>query len=505
MAISGATADSRAVAIDFRRVAIGGAFLTGIGQAARFGLQAAAIFILARLLRPSDFGITAMVFPILVFANVLQEAGLGAALIQRESLSRGELGTLFWLNSAFGLLLALILLAGAPLVAAFYGEPRLTALTSASAALVVISALGAQPISLLNRDMRYGRLAIVDTVSQAIGFTLAVGVAAVWHSYWAIWLMSAGQITSSAIIGWLLGGVPPTRFAPVRKVADMLAFGGHLTIFNIFNHFGRNLDNILIGWRWGDVALGYYDRAYKLLLLPLLVVSSPLQRIMVPILARTRDNAEQHRRAYLSTLQIALLLTAPLVALLVAAPANAIRVILGPGWEGAAPIFGWLGIASMLQLLTNSFGWIYISQGRARHMMLAGAASSMWAAGAFLIGLPWGARGVACAYAISEFFRTPVLIWWVTREGPVCWRDIAEAALPFVPAVLFALGMIRLANVSTLWNPLPLFTLSGVVAYASMIAGLLVTKAGRECVVRVARFGLFGASIATARLRPSRA
>lgn len=489
----------------FRKTAVSGAFVTGIGQVARFGLQAAAIFILARLLGPGDFGLTAMVFPILVFANVLQEAGLGAALIQRNSVTAGELGTLFWLNSAFGLLLALILLAAAPIVADFYGEPRLVALTAASAALVFISALGAQPISLLNRDMRFGRLAIIDTVSQAIGFALAVAVAWIWHSYWAIWLMSAAQITSSAVIGWLLGGRLPTKLAPIRQVVDMLRFGGHLTIFNIFNHFGRNLDHVLIGWRWGEVSLGLYNRAYKLLLLPLLVVSSPLQRIVVPILARTREHPEQHRRAYLSTLQLALLLTVPLVALLVAAPSNAIRVILGPAWEEAAPIFAWLGIASMLQLLSNSFGWIYISQGRARHMMMAGAVSSVWASAAFVIGLPWGARGVAAAYAISELFRTPVLIWWVTREGPVRWRDIAGAALPFVPAVALAIGTVRLMNGGSGWSPLALFALSGIAAYAAAVAGLLLTKEGRECILRIARAGRFGASLATGRLRPSRA
>lgn len=493
------------MAASFRSVAISGAFLTGIGQFARFGLQAAAIFILARLLSPSDFGVTAMVFPILVFANVLQEAGLGAALIQRQTLTPGELGTLFWLNSAFGLLLGLILLAVAPLVADFYDEPRAAALTAASAALVVIGALGAQPISLLNRDMQYGRLAIVDTVSQAVGFTLAVAVASVWHSYWAIWLMSAGQITTSAVVGWMLGGRPPTKLAPVREVADMLRFGGHLTTFNIFNHFGRNLDNVLIGWRWGEEALGFYNRAYRLLLLPLLVVSSPLQRIVVPILARTRDDAVQHRRAYLSTLQIALLLTVPIVTLLVAAPSNAILVILGPGWDGAASIFAWLGIASMVQLLTNSFGWIYISQGRARDMMLAGAVSSVWISAAFVIGLPWGARGVAAAYAISELIRTPLLVWWVTRQGPVRWRDMAGAVLPFVPAVALAFAMVRLANMSLGWTPLALFLLSAVIAYATTVAGLLITKGGRDCIVRVMQFGLFGVSMAAGRLRPSRA
>jgi PST family polysaccharide transporter len=469
---------------DGRRLA-SGVLSTGLGQVARLGFQTGTLVLLGRLLRPEDFGLAAMVLPILYFATILQEAGLGAALMQRKSVSAPELAALFWVNTAIGLVLCLMLMALAPVMAGFFREPRVTGLMLASGPLVLISAMGAQPISLLNRDMNFGALAVMDTVSQGAGFAVGLGVALATRSYWALWLATAATITVMSVSGWWFSRVKLVRPAPLRQVRDLLWFGGHLTVNNVFIYMGRNCDNLLIGRRWGDGPLGYYDRAYRLMMMPLLLVSSPLQRLSVPVLARAAEEPERYRRVYLHTVQFMLLSVAPAVAALTAASHTGLLVILGPGWDEAARIFGWLGIASLLQLLANTFGWLYISQGRSKDMMWAGLASTCWAVGAFLVGLPSGALGVATAFTISEAIRLPVLSWWATRRGPVTPARFVGAMTPFALAI--PVGLVAAAALDRLPVPSPLLRMIVVTGgcYLAIGAALLLTTEGRACWRRV--------------------
>jgi PST family polysaccharide transporter len=134
----------------------------GLGTLVKGSLQILAIVVLARLLDPDDFGVMAMIFPIIAFATIFQEAGLGLAVLQRKTISDEELSTMFWINAGMGAILALALVATAPLAAAFYQEPRVAALTAAFGALIFPAALSTQQLALLNRHLRFRALALVD-------------------------------------------------------------------------------------------------------------------------------------------------------------------------------------------------------------------------------------------------------------------------------------------------------------------------------------------------------
>jgi PST family polysaccharide transporter len=285
----------------------------------------------------------------------------------------------------------------------------------------------------------------------------------------------------------------------------MLRFGGNMTLYSFFTYFARNLDNVLIGKVWGDAALGLYDRAYKLMLLPLVFVNAPLQRLVLPILTRTRDEASRYRSVYTTALQTALAITMPLVIMLIINADRVIALVLGPSWSEAAAIFHWLSLASLMQLVTTTAGWLYISQGRAFHMMVAGAGSSLVACVAFAIGISWGPTGVACAYAIGEVLKAPVLLWWVTREGPFRARDAAECLWPFLIA-----GVCCYAGASLLSRFLPghdVLTIAALTAasYVFLLGGLLMTGAGRASLSRAQQLIQSGTGLVTRRLRPSQA
>ena len=128
-----------------------------------------------------------------------------------------------------------------------------------------------------------------------------------------------------------------------------MSFGANLTGFNLVNFFARNLDNILIGKYSGAVELGFYDRAYKLLLFPIQNIITPLSRVMIPLLSRIQDDKPRFRDLYLQTLWVLAFVTIPGVAALICTSEQVVAILFGAKWQAVAPIFVWLGLAGLVQ------------------------------------------------------------------------------------------------------------------------------------------------------------
>jgi PST family polysaccharide transporter len=275
------------------------------------------------------------------------------------------------------------------------------------------------------------------------------------------------------------GGRPRGR-APLREARSMLHFGRHMATFNLLNYLSRNADNVLIGWARGPVELGLYDRAYKLMLFPLQQINGPIANVMIPLLSRLRDEPERYRAAYMRTLQLMLLISVPGVFVLLLTANRLIPFLMGAQWKGIVPIFIWLGIAGVYQTLTNTFGWLFISQGRAVAYSRFGMFSTALCLVAFVAGLPWGAVGVAAAYGLSGLvIRTPAQIWVLGRQGPIGWPQILQLFLPYIVSSSLAAGAWWGITRVMKAPDLVYFIVSGVTIYAVTWAVLCAFRDGR--------------------------
>lgn len=472
---------SSPVRVNFRRSAIRGTVVTGAGAVIKALLQVLAIVTLARLLTPEDFGIMAMVFPIIALATIFQQAGLGLAALQRETISDEEQSTVFWLNLLVGTITGAIVVAISPFIADFYAEPRVQMLTAAAGALMVLGALSSQHLINLNRTLAFSRLALIDIVSLSVGTFLSIAVAYLTGSYWAVFLLSFGTAASSCLMAWLLNDWRPGRRAPISQVRDLLVFGANVTASNLAAYFGQNVDKILIGRELGAVPLGLYERAYKIVLLPILFVHNPMFRVLVPMLSQSRDNPERYRRLFILGFQLSLILTWPGTLLLIFATSEIVMIVMGEQWLGAAPIFFWLAIATLGQLATGPLSIIFVSHNRSREALISSVASSLFLSLAFIVGLRWGLVGVAASFAIAEMVRTPVMLWYATRIGPTSLRDIAQALAPFL--LLTVLGASAVYQwgqaLQSIGNPWLVVAVGGAITYGLAVLCMLLNRTSR--------------------------
>jgi PST family polysaccharide transporter len=450
------------------RTARGGA-VTVVSHSLRFVITIAATGVMARLLRPSDYGLIGMVAFFTNFVAMFKDLGLSVATIQKTEVSREQVSTLFWLNVGFSVAITVLTIALAPFVAWFYGDTRLLTVTAVTAIGFVLGGLSVQHEALLRRQMRFFSLVTIVLISTVIGYLVGIFMAWRGFSYWSLVFSQLALLVTNTIGVWLVCRWRPGLPSRNSGVRSMLAFGRNFTGFSIINYFSRNLDNLLLGKVWGANELGLYNRAYQLMTLPIDQVNEPITSVAIPALSRIKDEAQRYRQAYLRMLEKIAMFTMPAIAFMMATSDWIVAVVLGPQWSATSRIFLLLGITGLFQPIANTTGWLFLTQGRSRHMLQWGFISGPLTMGSILLGLHWGAVGVATSYALTRVLLTdPLLFWFVGRSGPVRTMDFYRTVAPFTLASVFALAAsFAIRSVVSIHNPvvglITLFITTGVI------------------------------------------
>ena len=456
-------------------------------QGFKFLFNMASAVVLARLLTPQDYGLIAMVAVVTNFSYPFRNLGLSTATIQKPTIDNRQVSTLFWVNVGLSVAIMLLTIAFAPVVAWFYGEPRLVLITIAIAVGFIFTGLAVQHEALLKRQMRFFGLAASELGSMFAGTITAIALAWWGVGVWA--LVGANLVTAFAFMTgvWIACRWRPGL--PVRNsgVRSMLKFGRNLTGNSVLTYIARNIDNLLIGRVWGPRQLGLYARAYQLLLLPLDQISAPIDGVAVTALSRLTDDPERYRGAYLRMLEKLAMVTMPAMALMIGTSDWLVRVMLGPQWIETGKIFAILGMLGLIEPISNTMGWLLISQGRTHHVLQWGIIDAVLSIAAILAGLPWGAIGVATSYAVTGIcLRKPLKFWFVMRTGPVRTKEFYQTIMASGVAAISVLAALQIFRTNVeLSKPFWGIVISAAIAAVVSLLSFSILPSGRRALTDV--------------------
>lgn len=388
---------------------VGGATWSAIGRTSSQALQFIAGLALARLLLPADFGLLASVYVITGFTVLFFDMGLGAALVHARVLRRSDMDSAFWLNALGGVVFVGILAAAGPLVADFYGDERLRWITPL-AGLSFAFALGTVHSALLTRHLKFKRLAVIETCAAVVGNAMTVAGAL---AGWGPLALVAGPALQSIVLTtlmWIASPWRPRGFIRRASLRRLWSFSGGMLGFSLVNYAGRNSDNLLIGRILGAAPLGYYNRAYNLMLLPLQQISQVVGRVMFPALASMGSDRDRLQRAYRRTVTVMTAVTMPVLVGMSSVADGLVPLLWGDRWEATIPLLQVLCLAGLPQCLSSTEGWLYQSQGRTKLMFLMGGISTVIGVTAIVVGLHWGLLGVTIGIMTTAWLYQPVAL-----------------------------------------------------------------------------------------------
>lgn len=374
-----------------------------VSQVIKLSLYFLTSIILARLLQPKDFGFLGMATVFTNFVAILNDFGLGSAIIQKENPDQETLSGVFWFAVLIGLVAMGITLLFSPLIARFYQEGQLKALLSLLSINFLLTSLGQIQLSLLMKGMEFKKVAIIESLSSLAGSLVAVIMAFLNYGVWC--LVAQIIVTSglATLILWISVRWKPGIHFGIKNLKGIIRYSGGLFGFNVFNYFSRNADYLLIGRFIGAEPLGLYTFAYRLMQYPMQNITGVVNRVLFPTLAQVKNDNERFRKGYIHVSKMVASIMFPLFTGILCLSSELTIVIFGAKWQLAIPIVQIFALVGLAQSIGGMVGNIYTAKGNTGRLFYWGICSSIIVVSGIVIGLKWGILGVAIGYASASF------------------------------------------------------------------------------------------------------
>lgn len=389
------------------------------GTGLQMGVQIVSLVTLARLLDPAEFGVYAVAMSIVGATVVFRDLGLSAAAVQSRTLTAQTRTNLWWINTGAGAVLAAVVAIAAWPAAAFFREPDVTTVMLIMAPTILMAGASAQYGASLQRAMRFGVVTATNVGAAVLGLVLSITLAVHDAGVVALALpqLITGVLSLLVIViaaGWLPG--LPRRGHGTRT---LLRFGFAMFATGILTYVHRNLDVALLGRLHGATVTGTFNRAAQLTRTPISMLAGPFGNVSLATMAPHQDDPTA--LGNLATKGQVLLAVPILTAAggLIAAADPLVRLVLGPGWDGAALFVRLIAASEALALMASVGGWIITARGLAGKLIRLSLISTAVKVACLLIGTFWGPYGIVAGALTAQVILWPLSLTLAGRFSGV--------------------------------------------------------------------------------------
>ncbi|MDR0541140.1 MAG: lipopolysaccharide biosynthesis protein [Dysgonamonadaceae bacterium] len=453
-----------------KKVFISGVFYTAAAKYSGIVISLIVTAILSRILLPGEFGIIAVAMVFIAFFSILSDMGIGTAIIQKKELTETDLSHIFSLSIYLAIVSAIVFFFVATLIASYYDEPVLALICKILSVHLFFSVANIVPNGLLLKHKEFKFIAARTLIVQFTGGVLAVGAA--FHGLGIYSLLIAPIFSSVAlfIINYSRRRIPFSllvRQSSIRKIASYSVFQ---FLFNLINFFSRNLDNLLIGKYLGIYPLGYYEKSYRLMLLPMSNFSYLLTSVIHPVFSDYQDDIRYITDKYLKVAKWLAIVGFPLSALLFFTAKELILLLFGDQWAPSVPVFQYLCLSTGFQMASASAGSIFQTVNATKFLFIDGLLSTLFTvlclfAGLFYFqDLNYVALLISASFILNFFKSFFILFRWTLKQPLLLF--FKQLAIPLLLSIVLA-GVLYIVG---LYLNLPL---AGCLIVKTAIAGLI--------------------------------
>jgi PST family polysaccharide transporter len=403
---------------------------TGTAKLCMQGLLLAVSVVLARLLSPDDFGIVGMAGLVTVAIGMVNDRGLGTALVQRKDLPDDYAHSLFWGGLGFGVLFFALFAVGSIPIAYFFHEPILRHVITVQALGFILGSLGMVQKSLLIREMEFKRLSIIEMAAVLISAAVSLSMACLGFGVWSLVALVLVRDLFITLLLWTHTSWKPRPHFRWSEFTDLFRFSAQVLANDIALYVITNTDVTIIGRILGSTLLGYYNWSLNLIKLPITRLSGIVSRVTFPAFSLLQDDLDKFKKGYLKSIRLVSALTFPILAGLALYSGEFIRVFLGDQWLPIQLPLIILTPMGMLKSVGTLKGSVLMAVGRPDIELKWNIFYFVPLVIVLLIGTRFGLVGVSAAFTILYVITFPVIQHITNRQMRVRMTEFLSVLIP---------------------------------------------------------------------------
>ena len=423
-----------------------GVFYTAIAKYSGIIISLVVAGILARLLSPDDFGIVAIATVIISFFAIFTDMGLSPAIIQNKALTQDDLTNIYSFTFWTGIAVALLFFIASWPISAYYDSPILRTLCQLLSINLFFASVNIVPGALFYKNKEFKFIAIRSFVIQITAGTGAVIAALSGAGLYALLIT---PIVSSILIYIISFHRYPQHLRMtlgLSSIRKIFSYSVYQFLFNVICYFSRNLDKLLIGKHMGMSDLGYYEKSYRLMMLPLQNITQVVTPVMHPIFSDFQDDKMKLATSYERIIRFLAFIGLPLSVLLFFTAEEVTLIIFGNQWLPSVAVFRILALSVGIQIILSSSGSIFQAAGDTRSLFICGLFSSTLNVAGIVLGIFYfGTLTAIAGCIVTTFTINFVQCYWqmyrVTFRQSA-WPFIRQLISPLVISILIALVLI---------------------------------------------------------------
>ena len=324
-----------------------GMYWTFFNSASTQIMQFVVGIIMARLLSPEDYGITALPAVFMAIAGVFMDGGFGQALVRKEMVSDDDLSTSFFYSFGMGILMYLVMFCLSPYIADFYNTPILTPLIRVTALGFIWGPLGTVQGIILKRKLDFKTPARISIIKMIIGSIVGISAAYAGYGVWALVLSGLVSGIIGLVLTWgVVKWVPKAKFNK-NSFKYLWNYGNKLIGANLIDITYNNVAPVVIGKFYSPSDLGVFNRANGYAQLPVSQISNILAGVTFPILSKMSSDIDRLAVIYRKMMKMTGFISFPVLFLLCALARPLVIVLLSEKWESCVVMLQIMCIARM--------------------------------------------------------------------------------------------------------------------------------------------------------------
>ena len=341
--------------------------------------------VLARNVSPSAFGTMAIATVITAFLDIFVNAGIGTAIVQFKNLSKRQINTLFLLGGLLGLFFGGILFFTSNLISEYYEDEQLINICRLLCVCMFFNALNIVPNGLMMKAKRFKTVAIRTLIFQVLSGTAAVLAAL---NGWGIYALIISPIfTAIGVFCFNFYNYPQRLYIKMDWTAVRMvwSYSSFQFLSYFANYFSRNIDKLIIGKYFSLSELGYYEKSYRLMQLPLQNITYVISPVLHPVLSSLQDQKSELGIKNRRLTELLSQISFPLGIALYFCAYEIVMILFGHNWEAAVPIFQILSWSVPFQMILSTSGALYQAAGKTNHMFFVGIINTIVTVLGFII------------------------------------------------------------------------------------------------------------------------